>query len=63
MCLLLTLLAVPVFYSLFDDAAESTVFKSISGGISKVTSPIKDAVSGIFGTKKSAGNVREEHID
>lgn len=63
MCLLLTLLAVPVFYSLFDDAAESTVFKSISGGISKVTSPIKDAVSGIFGTKKSAGNVREEQID
>ncbi|MEP7213580.1 MAG: efflux RND transporter permease subunit [Acidobacteriota bacterium] len=27
MCLLLTLLAVPVFYSLFDDAAESTVFR------------------------------------
>ena len=27
MCLLLTLLAVPVFYSLFDDAAESTMFR------------------------------------
>ncbi|MGI8813211.1 MAG: efflux RND transporter permease subunit [Pyrinomonadaceae bacterium] len=29
MCLLLTLLAVPVFYSLFDDAAESTVLKRV----------------------------------
>ena len=28
MCLLLTLLAVPVFYSLFDDAQESTIFRS-----------------------------------
>lgn len=62
MCLLLTLLAVPVFYSLFDDAAESTVFKSISGGISKVTRPIKDAVAGIFG-KKSSANAREEQTD
>jgi len=30
MCLLLTLLAVPVFYSLFDDAQESTVWQRIS---------------------------------
>ncbi|HQU92709.1 MAG TPA: efflux RND transporter permease subunit, partial [Pyrinomonadaceae bacterium] len=63
MCLLLTLLAVPVFYSLFDDAAESTMFKSISGGISRVTRPIRDAVSGIFGSKKQATNVREEQVD
>ncbi|MBK7931905.1 MAG: efflux RND transporter permease subunit [Acidobacteria bacterium] len=33
MCLLLTLLAVPVFYSIFDDAQQSTVFQSIAGGI------------------------------
>jgi HAE1 family hydrophobic/amphiphilic exporter-1 len=63
MCLLLTLLAVPVFYSLFDDAAESTIFKSISGGVSKVMRPIRDAVSGIFGSKKQATNVREEQVD
>jgi len=64
MCLLLTLLAVPVFYSLFDDAAESTVFKSISGGISRITRPMRDAVTGIFKSKKTAAtNVRQEQTD
>jgi HAE1 family hydrophobic/amphiphilic exporter-1 len=64
MCLLLTLLAVPVFYSLFDDAAESTVFKSISGGISRITLPMRDAVSGVFKSKKPAAtNIREEQTD
>jgi hydrophobic/amphiphilic exporter-1 (mainly G- bacteria), HAE1 family len=32
LCLLLTLLAVPVFYSLFDDLARSRVWSRISGG-------------------------------
>jgi HAE1 family hydrophobic/amphiphilic exporter-1 len=32
MCLLLTLLAVPVFYSLFDDAKETTVWRSMASG-------------------------------
>ena len=47
MCLLLTLLAVPVFYSLFDDAKELTLFKRIGGGMEK----IKDALIRLFRTK------------
>ncbi len=38
MCLLLTLLAVPVFYSLFDDAQQTTVFRTFAGGVSKMFS-------------------------
>lgn len=41
LCLLLTLLAVPVFYSLFDDAAETEFFKKISARISDLTRPIR----------------------
>jgi HAE1 family hydrophobic/amphiphilic exporter-1 len=33
LCLLLTLLAVPVFYSLFDDLGRSRVFARVGGGI------------------------------
>ncbi|MGB7209237.1 MAG: efflux RND transporter permease subunit [Pyrinomonadaceae bacterium] len=36
MCLLLTLLAVPVFYSLFDDAAESTIFRGIGNRLEAI---------------------------
>jgi HAE1 family hydrophobic/amphiphilic exporter-1 len=41
LCLLLTLLAVPVFYSIFDDAQELTVFKKIGGAFSGFVSKFK----------------------
>jgi HAE1 family hydrophobic/amphiphilic exporter-1 len=34
LCLLLTLLAVPVFYSLFDDAKESSIWRGLSSTVS-----------------------------
>jgi hydrophobic/amphiphilic exporter-1 (mainly G- bacteria), HAE1 family len=52
LCLLLTLLAVPVFYSLFDDAQESHLFRRFSerfepvgGWLRPVTSRLADAAS------------------
>ena len=36
MCLLLTLLAVPVFYSLFDDAQQTAVWGTVSGPMRRV---------------------------
>ena len=41
MCLLLTLLAVPVFYSLFDDAQQTAVFRTIAAGFGKIGSIFK----------------------
>jgi len=41
MCLLLTLLAVPVFYSIFDDAQELRFFRFIGQGFSTITSMFK----------------------
>jgi HAE1 family hydrophobic/amphiphilic exporter-1 len=37
LCLLLTLLAVPVFYSLFEDVQESTVYRSIGDFFGRLT--------------------------
>ncbi len=48
MCLLLTLLAVPVFYSLFDDAAESHIWNRISdkfGGIAERLRPLREKLA------------------
>ena len=60
LCLLLTLLAVPVFYSLFDDAKESTMWRGFSrrteGVRTAVLRPVFDRVTGVF---KRSGNVAE----
>ena len=44
-----------------NGAGKSTLFKSISGKMSVVTDPIRNAFRGIFGSKKvSDVNLREE---
>jgi hydrophobic/amphiphilic exporter-1 (mainly G- bacteria), HAE1 family len=48
LCLLLTLLAVPVFYSLFDDVQESHVFQRIGGkfeGIGRWFRPVREKLA------------------
>ena len=55
LCLLLTLLAVPVFYSIFDDMAESPVYGRISrfftGMFGGVRRRFANATSSFFSTK------------
>ncbi len=62
MCLLLTLLAVPVFYSLFEDAIESRVwayvgggFNNFKGGAGRRISDAYSGVQGIFQRKPKVG--------
>ena len=67
MCLLLTLLAVPVFYSLFDDAQQSTVFNKVSMRFDKlklkVLRPAFEKVTGIFRTAKKEKKHKETNLD
>ena len=48
MCLLLTLLAVPVFYSLFDDAQQSRVFKGFGDRFDKFKTGVLRPAFGRF---------------
>ncbi len=59
MCLLLTLLAVPVFYSLFDDAAESSLWGKIAGGLSNM----KKKAFSIFRSRPAAQEEPRETVD
>lgn len=54
MCLLLTLLAVPVFYSIFDDAQETHIGQKISN--------LGGAIWNIFRRKKNVQNVKEGEV-
>ncbi|MEP6925543.1 MAG: efflux RND transporter permease subunit [Pyrinomonadaceae bacterium] len=62
LCLLLTLLAVPVFYSIFDDAQESTIWKRMTNSYKRFRrnnlQPIYErfagAVTRVFSRKKKA---------
>jgi len=61
MCLLLTLLAVPVFYSLFEDVQESKIWSGVgsrwqtfsANNLHPVYQKLSGAVSGIFSRKKT----------
>jgi hydrophobic/amphiphilic exporter-1 (mainly G- bacteria), HAE1 family len=67
MCLLLTLLAVPVFYSLFDDAQQSNIWSGFARRYDKfkigVLRPAYERIAGMFRTSKREKEVEKENLD
>ena len=54
LCLLLTLLAVPVFYSLFEDIGESAALKRVGTGYRNITGGIGRKLSGAWASARAA---------
>lgn len=63
LCLLLTLLAVPVFYSLFDDAGETAFFRGVGSKAAAIRTAIfRPVVDRFSRTLSTTGDVRDGEV-